>query len=195
MHISKNEGEASIKALYDTGGALNTGNLTYHTFIKDKIPGAVKRYEEFNGSNPFDPIKLSGALLDPGDYDVDKHGILSTVITYHTPFKSVSGDKISLSFALGRDMSVDIIIGLPFIKEMRLELRFSPEMFLSHTLKKEFLLVYIDTALTLPDEKVIDESETTKGVSFKHDVKSTVEPLTPIIQGMASGTASTSIEK
>ena len=104
MHISKNEGEASIKALYDTGGALNTGNLTYHTFIKDKIPGAVKRYEEFNGSNPFDPIKLSGALLDPGDYDVDKHGILSTVITYHTPFKSVSGDKISLSFALGRDI-------------------------------------------------------------------------------------------
>ena len=92
-------------------------------------------------------------------------------------------------------MSVDTIIGLPFIKEMKLELRFSPEMFLSHTLKKEFPVVYVETTLTLPDEKVVDESETTKGVSCKHDVKGMVEPLTLIIQGMASGTASPSIEK
>ena len=136
MPISKNEDEASIKALYDTGGALNTCNLTYHKFIKDKIPGAVKRYEELNGSDAFDPIKPSGSLLEPCDYDVDNYGLLSAVVTYYTPFKSVSGDTTSLALALGCDMPVDTIIGLPFIKEMKLELKFIPEMFLSHTLKK-----------------------------------------------------------
>ena len=49
--------------------------------------------------------------------------------------------------------------------------------------------------LTLPDEEVIHESETTKSVSFKHDVKGMVESLTSIMQGMTSSTASTSIEK
>ena len=90
---------------------------------------------------------------------------------------------------------MDKIIGLPFIKEIKLELRFSSGIFLSHTLNKEFPVVYTETTLTLLDEKVIDKSETTKGVSFKHDVKGMVEPLTSIMQGMASSTASTSIEK
>ena len=77
---------------------------------------------------------------------------------------------------------------------MKLELGFSPD-FLSHALKKEFLFVYAETTITLPDEEVIHESETTKGVSFKHDVKGMVESLTSIMQGMTSSTASTSIEK
>ena len=38
MHISKNESKASIKALYDTGDALNTDNLTYHKFINMLVP-------------------------------------------------------------------------------------------------------------------------------------------------------------
>ena len=78
---------------------------------------------------------------------------------------------------------------------MKLELRFSSGIFLSHTLNKEFPVVYTETTLTLLDEKVIDKSDTTKGVSFKHDVKGMVEPLTSIMKGMASSTASTSIEK
>ena len=92
-------------------------------------------------------------------------------------------------------MSVDTIIGLPFMKEMELELRFRPEMFLSHTLKKGFPVVYTEATLILPAKKVIDEIETTKGVSFRHDVKVMVELMTSTIQGMASSTALTSIEK
>ena len=195
MPISGNEGEASTKALYDTDGALNTGNLSYHNFIRKKLHDAVKKYEEFNGSNPFDPIKLSCALLDPSDYNADTHGILSAVITYHTPFKNADGKDVVLSFALGCDMSVDTIIGLPFIKAMKLELRFNPETFLSHTLKKEFPVVYAETKLTELEGTIVENGENLKSVSFKHDAKGMVEPLHSIMQGMASATASPSITK
>ena len=84
--IGKKSGVATVTALYDTGGALNTGNIHLHNLIKEKSPSAVAMYEEFDGTNPFDPIKLCGALLDPADYDAKKHGILSAVIGYHSPF-------------------------------------------------------------------------------------------------------------
>ena len=73
--IGKSKGAASITALYDTGGALNTGNIHLHNVIRKKTAAAVARYEEFNGTNPFDPIKLCGAILDPSDYNAEKHGI------------------------------------------------------------------------------------------------------------------------
>ena len=69
MHITNVAAKALIKALYDTGGTLNTGSLKYHKFIRSKIPDTVSRFEELNGTNPFDPIKLSGTLRDPDEYD------------------------------------------------------------------------------------------------------------------------------
>ena len=40
----------------------------------------VAKFETFDGDNPFDPIKLCGAITSPDDYDADKHGILSAFI-------------------------------------------------------------------------------------------------------------------
>ena len=54
--IGKSTGAATITALYDTGGALNTGNIRLHNLIQEKTSTAVATYEEFNGTNPFDPI-------------------------------------------------------------------------------------------------------------------------------------------
>ena len=51
-----------IKMLYDTGAALSTGFLDYHENIWKKHPKVVARYEKFDGENPFDPIKLCGAI-------------------------------------------------------------------------------------------------------------------------------------
>ena len=47
-------------------------------------------------------------------------------------------------------MSVDTIIGIPFIKEMKLELRFDPERYLSHALKKQFAVTFVETKLSKP---------------------------------------------
>lgn len=76
----------TLSFLYDTRAAINTGYLPYHKRIMEECPHIVKSYEEFNGSNPFEPIKLIGAITDPDIYDKDRHGVLSAVVRYRTPY-------------------------------------------------------------------------------------------------------------
>ena len=82
------------------------------------------------------------------NYDGDKHGILSTVITYHTSFKYANSIGVLLYIPLGSNISVEKNISLSFIKTMKLELWFDPKLFLSHKLKKQFLVVYAELKLT-----------------------------------------------
>ena len=70
----------SILDLYNTGAALNTGYITYHQFIRKTVPEIFHSYEEFNFDKTFDPIQLSGSIINPDDYDLSSHGILSAVI-------------------------------------------------------------------------------------------------------------------
>ena len=93
---------------------------TLRNLIRGKTSSAVAAYKEFNGTNPFDPIKLCGSLLDPSDYDAKKHGVLSAVIRYHTHLITTDGKRIMCSVTLKVDMSIDTIIGIPFIRELAL---------------------------------------------------------------------------
>ena len=195
--IGKSTGAASVTALYDTGGALNTGNIHLHNFIRRKTPSAVAAYEEFNGKNPFDPIKLCGALLDPADYNAEKHGILSAVITYHTPFKSTEGKPVTFSVALGADMYVDTIIGIPFIKELALELKLVTPILVAHNIRTTFPVIYRETVLTggleIKNDAVDVEAEESTTyvcanpprVSFKSDTRLISAPLASLFQAVA----------
>ena len=150
--IGKHRNVASIMALYDTGGALNSGNLSYHRdVIMKKIPETIASFEEFNGSNPFEPIKLLAAITEPSAYDASKHGILSAVVRYHTPFKLPNGSPFILSFALGEDMSVDSILGIPLIKELQMDTSFRTKEIISHSLKTPFPCLFRETKLTPSD--------------------------------------------
>ena len=73
-----------LSVFFDTGASLTTGFLLTHKGIMDKNPKTVHSYEEFNGLNPFNPIKLTGAISDTADYDVSKHGIFSGGSVFHT---------------------------------------------------------------------------------------------------------------
>ena len=115
----------TLSFLYDTGAAINTGYLPYHLYIMQECPQAVHSFEEFNGTNPFKPIKLCGAITDPALYNQEKHDILSAVVRYRTPYVLMSGETFILSFALGNDMSVNSIFDLRGILEVCLEPRFA----------------------------------------------------------------------
>ena len=123
--IGNANSDGSLHNLFDTGAALNTGLLSYHQSLKKIRPELIHSYEEFNGTNPFDPIKLCGALKDTSDYSTATHGILSAVIRYKTPFV-INGKKITISYALGKDVAVNSILGIPTITELQLEYKFSP---------------------------------------------------------------------
>ena len=110
-----------LSMLHDTGAALNTGYLSYHSQIVKRHPSVVKRLEYFDGTNPFEPIKLCGAITQPSDYDSDNHGILSAVVEYYRPYKYRNGEPVSLTIALGNIMTVNTILGLPIIREGELE--------------------------------------------------------------------------
>ena len=82
-------------------------------------PDLVLVYEAFDGENPFDPIKLYGAITDPSQYNENDHVILKAVIRYKTPFVHIAtNEPVALSFALGDDVSVDTITGLPSLKNL-----------------------------------------------------------------------------
>lgn len=67
--IGDTKGFASVTLLYDTSAVLNTGSLTYHCIIMEKLLHLVQSYEKFDGDNPFDAIKLCGAISNPSAYD------------------------------------------------------------------------------------------------------------------------------
>ena len=113
-----------------------------------EYPAIVARYEEFDSEDPFDPIRLCGAITNPKDYDKSKHGILSTVIEYHTAYCHQNGSPFKLTLALGQDMSVNSILGLPSIMACELQARWKQSVVMSHEFQIKFGLEFIKTRLS-----------------------------------------------
>ena len=82
MSIGIGDGKEVIglSLLFDTGAALNTGYLPYHAGIIKRHPDIAAKCEYFDGDNPFEPIKLCGAIINPSDYDSENHGVLSAKV-------------------------------------------------------------------------------------------------------------------
>ena len=71
------------------------------------------------------------------------------MVEYYTPFTSIDGTPITVTIALGNDMSVDTILGIPFLDEIKLELRYSPSRhFLSSMINQSFTENYQETRLS-----------------------------------------------
>jgi hypothetical protein len=117
---SINHQAVRINVLFDTCAAIITGYKPYHDCIKRKHPEVVHDYEEFDSANPFEPIKLSGSLRDPGDISKEIVGTLNAVIRYKTPFWNTKGMSVPLCFALGNTVSCNTIMGLHAIKGMEM---------------------------------------------------------------------------
>jgi hypothetical protein len=115
---SNPEQDPTICGLMDTCGALNTGYLPFHLWMKSVRPDIVAEFVSFDDSNPFEPIKLGGAIQDPSGFVSDDHGNLTAVIRYYTPYTDTAGSPITLSFALGSDVTVNTIFGLPMLCDL-----------------------------------------------------------------------------
>ena len=148
LAVGKHDTGARISSLFDTGAALSTGYLPYHMFMKLKHPETVHSYEACDGSNPFDPITLTGAISNAPGYNVSKHGILSAVIRYFTPYKDNDGKRLLFCIALGNVMTVKSILGSTVIDQWELELKFKPREVISHKLRATFALEYTRTVRT-----------------------------------------------
>jgi hypothetical protein len=114
-------GSVELGCLIDSCAGLSSGNRAFHDHVRASYPQCVTSFEEFNDANPFLPIKLGGAITNPEQYDPNSHhGLLTAVITYRAKSTDpATSTGFLLSFALGPDVSVNSLLGLPTLKSLR----------------------------------------------------------------------------
>ena len=153
----------TLAVLWDSCAALNSGNLQFHCWIMHQYPHLVSEFIMFNDHNPFEPIKLSGAVTNPDNYDIDTHGQLTGIIRYFTPYLDLYNQPITISFGLGENVSVNSIIGWPAILDMNMDLSISSMTVISHTLQRNFPITCRQSTLGPPPGTIFDTA------AFLHD--------------------------
>jgi hypothetical protein len=108
----------TLSGLFDSCGSLNLGWMPFHLNVMEKYPELVAEFRYFDGSQPFEPVHLSGAVLDPTSVSPD-HGKLTALIRYRTNFVLPDNTAFTISFALGPDVAANTIIGLPFHRSLK----------------------------------------------------------------------------
>jgi hypothetical protein len=159
-HITFDLGAApslvELRGLMDTCGALNTGYLLFHLWLKSERPDLVADFVSFDDSNPFEPIKLGGAIRDPSDFVSADHGNLTAVIRYYTPYVDTSGSPITISFALGSDVTVNTIFGLPMLCDLDSVISLRSNTMHSRTLHRDFPITRAAASFGLPSDCSFD---------------------------------------
>jgi hypothetical protein len=123
-------------------------------------PEIVHSYEEFDDSQPFEAIRLVGAISDPAEFDEDTHGKLTAIVRYHMPYTDRDSSPTALCIALGSDVAVNTILGFPTITDFEIELRLrSPRSFYSSVLDHTFTFSQSEAKSGLPG-----------GVEFNHEL-------------------------
>jgi hypothetical protein len=140
----------------DICGALNTRYLLFHQWVMSERPDLVTEYIEFDVDNPFEPIKLGGAICDPFDFNASNHGNLTAVIRYRTPYQDQTGSPITFSFALGTDVTVNTIFGLPMLCNLDLVISLRANSLYSSVLDRQFPITRAAAVFGLPSGCIFD---------------------------------------
>jgi hypothetical protein len=106
----------TIMSVVDTAAALTTGNLFFITRLAKMFPSCVA---EVHTQKDYSPITLTGIVRS------DAEGRKTTTelpaaFTFHLPYEMTDGTPTKLTIACGPDVSVNLILGLPFIKATRM---------------------------------------------------------------------------
>jgi len=148
--------DPTLVGLMDTCGALNTGYLPFHLWLKSLRPDIVAEFISFDDANPFEPIKLGGAIRDPTEFVSTDHGNLTAVIRYYTPYTDISGSPIHLSFALGPDVTVNTIFGLPLLCDLDAIISLRSNSMHSRSLNHDFPITRAAANFGLPPGCLFD---------------------------------------
>ena len=148
---SSNGDSVELTGLLDTCGSLNTGLDKFHFYIASKYPDLVDDLRHFNASDPFEPIKLEGAVTNPDSFDASAHGLLTAVIRYRTSYRTTDDSAVFISFALGPNVSVNTIIGLPSLSAFRMNIDLHSFTAYSPVINRSFELARSCGRLGLPD--------------------------------------------
>jgi hypothetical protein len=109
----------SLSVAYDTCAACNVGFAGHHLPIAERYPELVKSLTYT--ADKYSPLTLSGIVHgDEEKTSKQPSAILPIVIEYWMPFLTKEGHKTTLKIALGNQVSVNTIIGMPMIRPAKL---------------------------------------------------------------------------
>ena len=144
-----------ITVLYDSCGAISTGYLRYHLWIASLYPETVASLEYFNDADPFEPVMLGGAVTATNGTPAH-HGMLSAVISYHTPYRFPDGTEFLLSFALGNEVAVNSLFGWADIRRLCTTLDTASATVTSTELRATFDVLMREPEFDLPAGTTFD---------------------------------------
>ena len=101
----------SIRCAVDSCAALSTGNFHYFASLAKRFPHCVARVF---APQDYAPIVLSGVVQSHQHEAVTTE--LEVGFQFHLPYKTSDGEESSLLIATGPHVSVNTILGLPFMQ-------------------------------------------------------------------------------
>ena len=138
-----------LGCLIDTCAGLNSGSLDFHIHIRDTYPQCVVAFEQFDDVNPFQPVKLGGAITS--QYDEADHGRLTAVITYRTDIiNPMTGQPMTIKFALGSDVSVNSLFGAPTLRDLNAVVDIGNSILLLRRVQRTFPLTWSEPKHGVP---------------------------------------------
>ena len=107
--------ENKMSMLVDTGVAMNIGNNTYHQWVMYQCPSMVAKYIECGLNTVYDAVHILAALDLKGTIQPVDHSSITVVIT---PYLIHNTDSFIISFALGTNVTLRSIHGIPCLLAM-----------------------------------------------------------------------------
>jgi hypothetical protein len=103
----------SIRCAVDLCAALSTGNFHYFTSLAKRFPHCLAKVF---APQDYAPIMLLGVVHSQQQEAVTTE--LEVGFQFHLPYKTTKGEDASLLIATGPNVSVNTILGLPFMQGM-----------------------------------------------------------------------------
>lgn len=107
-----------MNCVLDTGASLTTGNFHYCAYIAKTYPEVVSRVLT---SETFAPISLSGVVQNDGNAVTTE---LPVAFEFHMPYLTREGNPTTLLVACGPHVSVNSILGYPFMSAVGMSIDF-----------------------------------------------------------------------
>ena len=104
----------AVRCVIDTAAALSTGNLHFFAAIAKQYPHTVA---SIHSPSDYSLITLSGIVQNEGASVTTD---LSVAFRFHLPYLTHEGNPTSFLVATGRDVTVNAILGLPFIQQTKM---------------------------------------------------------------------------
>ena len=147
-----------MRILVDTGAAMNSGHLDYHLWVMSQYSEMVAEFLQCGKNTNCDVVQLLATLdLNLGQLP-NNHGQMTAVIRYYTPYLVNNKDPLILSFALGNDMCLCSVLGLPTPLSMGVTIDLLLDTLSCSELNYNFQLIFDPPGKGLPDGVSLDTS-------------------------------------